>query len=262
MLQELRVPIKLNNKKDYLLKKGYFDVRFLTYTYFKRLKEEPLTLSKNNGLILEIGCGSGIFINKVNNVIGVDINLSTLKNIKRDKPGQLLVQADARHLPFKNDSFCFIASFLMLEHINEPGAVFDEIFPLATELKVRFQLPHSDNIINASIKVIRIEASAELEKVDIGTCFSFISDKDREEIKQLIERIDINNLLALTIKKGASDLHLLVNQSPVIRVNGELEALDIKPFSPEEISQLLRSLMTKQQIRIFEREKEVDWNSI
>ncbi len=149
---------------------------------------------------------------------------------------------------------------LITSDISAGGLCFksEVIFPLSTELKVRFQLPQSENMIEAVLKVKRIEA-AELERFEIGTSFSSISEKDREEIKQLVERLDVNNLLKLIIKNGVSDLHLLAGHSPVIRVNGELQALEIEPFSAEEISQLLYSLMTKQQIRVFEKEKELDF---
>ena len=149
---------------------------------------------------------------------------------------------------------------LIIRDMSETGLYFasEEIFPIATELKIKFQLPNSDNIINATIKVMRVE-TVELEKLNIGAAFSSINEKDKEEIRKMVERININYLLELVIKKNASDLHLLVNESPIIRVDGELETLDMQPFFPEEIKQLLYSIMSKQQIRIFEKEKELDF---
>ena len=38
----------------------------------------------------------------------------------------------------------------------------------------------------------------------------------------------INDLLQLAIEKKASDLHLKVGSHPVLRVNGELQAVDRK----------------------------------
>jgi twitching motility protein PilT len=150
---------------------------------------------------------------------------------------------------------------LIIRDISENGICFksDELFPISAEYKVKFQLPDNDNIINATIKVVRVEVLG-LDEFDFGACFSFISEIDRGTIKRSIERVNIRNLLAIVIKKNASDLHLLVNQSPIIRVNGELESLTTEqPFTPEEIKQLLYSLMNKQQIRAFERDKELDF---
>ncbi|MDD5097142.1 MAG: PilT/PilU family type 4a pilus ATPase [Candidatus Omnitrophica bacterium] len=149
---------------------------------------------------------------------------------------------------------------LVIWDMSADGLCFesDEIFALGTELKAKFQLPNNDHIINATIKVARIE-TLEFGKFNIGASFFSISEEDKDKVKKLIERININNLLGLVVKKNASDLHLLVNQAPMIRVEGELETLEMQPFSPEEINQLLYSIMSKQQIRIFEKEKELDF---
>ena len=120
----------MDNKKFYFLGKGYFDARFITYTYFRRLKgrHQPL-ISKNYSLVLDIGCGSGTFINSASqNIVGVDINFETLRNIKKNKPKQALVQADARHLPFKSNFFDLVTSFSVLEHVRQPQLVIDEIY--------------------------------------------------------------------------------------------------------------------------------------
>ena len=150
---------------------------------------------------------------------------------------------------------------LIIRDISESGIYFnsDEIFPLGMECKVKFLLPNNNNNINATIKIVRVETLG-LDEFYFGASFSSISEIDKAVIRQLVERTNINNLLELVIKKNASDLHLLVNQSPIIRLNGELESLtDEKPFTPEEIKQLLYSLMNKQQIRIFEKDKELDF---
>jgi len=143
--------------------------------------------------------------------------------------------------------------------ISSQGIYFeiDEILALKTEIDIKFQLPHSNNIIIATIKVMRVEAIKN--NFGVGSVFTQISDKDRAEIEQLVDRLNINKLLALTIEKGASDLHLLAEQPPVMRINGELEILDAQKIHVDEIPQLVFSLMNKDQIRLFEKEKEMDF---
>lgn len=143
--------------------------------------------------------------------------------------------------------------------ISSEGIYFeiDEILALKTEIDIRFQLPHSNNVITATIKVMRIEAVKN--NFAIGAVFTRISDKDKAEIEQLVERLNINKLLSLTIQKGASDLHLLAEQPPVMRINGELQILESQKIHVDEIPQLVFSLMNKEQIRLFEREKEMDF---
>ena len=132
----------------------------------------------------------------------------------------------------------------------------DTILPVKTELNIHFQLPHSNNTINARIRVVFIE-TINTTLFGTGAYFVSISEADKQEIVLLIERLDISKLLKKTISKRASDLHLLAEQPPVFRVNGELEFLDTEAIHADEIAQMIFSLMSKEQIRTFEREKEV-----
>lgn len=148
----------------------------------------------------------------------------------------------------------------LINNINSEGIYFeiDELLPLNAELDTKFRLPKSDNLIHATIKVVRIE-TPDTKKFGIGAIFTKIADKDKEEIKQLVERLDINKLLELTIKKEASDLHLLVGQPPVLRIYGDLQLLDMPKMSAEDIERLVYSIMPREQIKKFERDKELDF---
>jgi twitching motility protein PilT len=69
----------------------------------------------------------------------------------------------------------------------------------------------------------------------------------------------IDELLKLLIDKGASDLHLMVQSSPVLRVNGLLiPQEDIPPLSPDDVNELLAQTVTKDQRNIFNNEHELD----
>ncbi|MDO8474205.1 MAG: type IV pilus twitching motility protein PilT [bacterium] len=71
----------------------------------------------------------------------------------------------------------------------------------------------------------------------------------------------IQELLELSLKEKASDLHLSVGHPPVLRIAGRLVPLIKKAvFSPEDIQQLVFSLMTEDQKDRLVREKEVDFS--
>jgi twitching motility protein PilT len=71
----------------------------------------------------------------------------------------------------------------------------------------------------------------------------------------------MKELLELTLKEKASDLHLSVGHPPVLRIAGRLVPLVKKtPFMPEDIQQLAFSLMTEEQKDRLVREKEVDFS--
>jgi len=150
---------------------------------------------------------------------------------------------------------------VILSNISENGLYFenDEPLPIKTEIKVAFKSPKSEGIIRATVSVARIEATGDEKVFGIGAAFVEIADKDREEIKHYIEELDLEKLLRLTIEKGASDLHLLANSSPVLRIQGELQNLDLPILSNEDIQRLIFSVLPKKQIRKFEQNKELDF---
>ncbi|GAA0176987.1 type IV pilus twitching motility protein PilT [Clostridium sediminicola] len=55
--------------------------------------------------------------------------------------------------------------------------------------------------------------------------------------------ISLNELLELTVNKGASDLHLTVGTVPIIRINGELVKLDEKKLTPKDTETFSKELL-------------------
>jgi len=71
----------------------------------------------------------------------------------------------------------------------------------------------------------------------------------------------LKKLLELTIKEQASDLHLSVGHSPVMRIAGRLiPLLKEKKLSPEDTKNLAFALMTDNQRKEFLKEKEIDFS--
>ena len=71
----------------------------------------------------------------------------------------------------------------------------------------------------------------------------------------------LKELLELTVKEAASDLHLSVGHTPVLRIAGRLVPLLKKPkLSPEDTRGLAEALMTQEQLQRFLQEKEVDFS--
>ncbi len=136
----------------------------------------------------------------------------------------------------------------------------DEVLAINTEVNVVFQFSKDKNTIRAAIKTIRVETTEMPDRYGVGAAFINLSEKNQAEINNsLLAQLDINKLFELTIKKGASDLHLLVNHPPVLRIFGQIESLDMPELSAPEVTQLLYSIMSKEQIRKFEQDKELDF---
>ncbi|HLJ82792.1 MAG TPA: type IV pilus twitching motility protein PilT [Candidatus Eremiobacteraceae bacterium] len=69
----------------------------------------------------------------------------------------------------------------------------------------------------------------------------------------------IDDLLRLTVEKGASDLHLVVGSAPVIRLHGVLTPVVQEKLSPAATQELIAALMTKNDQVTLEEHREVDF---
>lgn len=70
--------------------------------------------------------------------------------------------------------------------------------------------------------------------------------------------VDTKLLLKAAAAQGASDLHIVVGRPPVLRVNGELIDTNASVVTPQEAEQLVVSLLTKEQLSRYLRDKELD----
>jgi SAM-dependent methyltransferase len=84
----------------------------------------------HDAVVLDAGCGSGRFaeiaLNCGATVIAMDYSaaVDACWNNLHDWPRFHAVQADIRHLPFRNNSFDYVYSFGVLQHTPEPRSAF------------------------------------------------------------------------------------------------------------------------------------------
>ena len=71
--------------------------------------------------------------------------------------------------------------------------------------------------------------------------------------------LNFKAVLQAMVQRNASDLHMKVGRPPTLRVNGELEPLDLPPVKPEDLKTLAEQLMTPRQVKQFTEEKEADF---
>jgi twitching motility protein PilT len=72
--------------------------------------------------------------------------------------------------------------------------------------------------------------------------------------------MEIRDLLLLCIEKGASDLHITENESPILRIDGKLNRTDLKPLGKQDLKKMIYSILTDPQKELFERELELDFS--
>jgi len=74
------------------------------------------------------------------------------------------------------------------------------------------------------------------------------------------KKMHIDDLLRMTVVKGASDLHLKVGGAPVLRINGELIPQDEMPeITAEDMKQVFEEITTNEQRSSFASELELDF---
>ena len=79
------------------------------------------------------------------------------------------------------------------------------------------------------------------------------------KIGDLDEHHTILDLLAEVVNRGASDLHLTAGAPPHLRIDGELQPMDLPVYQPSDLKGLVFSMMHEKQIKTFETEREFDF---
>jgi len=76
----------------------------------------------------------------------------------------------------------------------------------------------------------------------------------------MVEMIDI---LKKAVEKNASDIHVTINKPPMLRVRGDIIALDeFEVITAQESKRLIYSILTSEQIRMFEEKFEMDCSTV
>ncbi len=147
------------------------------------------------------------------------------------------------------------------KNISAEGLLFecDKLLPIDTKIKINLIMPGAGlKLFELEGVVVRVEKLV-YPKYNIGVKFTVVSEQQKEEIKKNIERMDIIKLLEAINIKEVSDLHLTVNSPPMVRRCGEIAPFTNEIFSSEEIKEMVYSILTQEQRRSFETNKDLDF---
>ena len=72
--------------------------------------------------------------------------------------------------------------------------------------------------------------------------------------------MDITELLAFSVKQGASDLHLSGGLPPMIRIDGDIRRINLPPMEHKEVHSLIYEIMNDKQRRDYEEFLETDFS--
>ena len=69
----------------------------------------------------------------------------------------------------------------------------------------------------------------------------------------------IDAFFKLMNDEGASDLHMIAGQQPVLRIRGEMERVKFKVLENEELKAMLYEICPEDRIKIFEESGDMDF---
>jgi len=114
--------------EDYLRK--YLEITPLSLALFRSIEAKNIAQIEMKRPILDLGCGFGEFAGvffESQVEMGVDISWKELLIAKKFGKYKKLKKADARHLPFQDESFNTVLSVSTLEHIEKVEKVISEV---------------------------------------------------------------------------------------------------------------------------------------
>ena len=72
--------------------------------------------------------------------------------------------------------------------------------------------------------------------------------------------MEVEKIFKLAATELASDVHLLVGKPPLLRINGDLIEVELPPYTNMQVKEALYSLLTPEQKRMYEEQKELDFS--
>ncbi len=124
---------------------------------------------------------------------------------------------------------------------------------------LRQEMDRRDDIIEELMPLDEDDSAGRFQgAVAVATATAERRTPDGEALS--IDDMHIDDLLRMTVEKGASDLHLSAGLPPMVRVDGRLYPLPFEPLNSRDIQRLVYDVLTGEQIQKFEKTKELDFS--
>jgi ubiquinone/menaquinone biosynthesis C-methylase UbiE len=134
---------------------------------------------KQNELILDVGCGTGLLFQHVARsaklVVGIDVSSKILQEARKrteQLPNTAVIRADADYTPFKNQTFDQVFAITLLQNMPNPAETLAEIKRVnkpqstivVTALKKKFAPEHFIELLNkAELKISTLKTNQQLK---------------------------------------------------------------------------------------------------
>jgi arsenite methyltransferase len=126
--------------KDYNASAGIYDMRYKDEQTLKMSFVMSRIRVKQEDIVIDIGCGTGIFLehlhnnrNKAGLLVGIDSSINMLREAKRKNTDIELVLADAEKMPFKDASCDAAFSFSVFQLMSNPRKGISELIRVSKD---------------------------------------------------------------------------------------------------------------------------------
>jgi twitching motility protein PilT len=131
--------------------------------------------------------------------------------------------------------------------------------PLPSTLEIFLDLPEIGEIAIGS-RIIRLQEIERDSKYLVAVVFEDISEESLFSLNQFLNRYDISAMLQEVQQGGGSDLHLTMDQPPLIRRLSKLFPTERDVLQPEDLKRFIFSVMNQEQQAEFLAKKELDFS--
>ena len=143
---------------------------------------------EKHGLVLDVGCGTGLLFNYVTNktktIVGLDISRKILFQAKKrakKSPNMHLIWADADSMPLKENIFDHVFAVTLIQNTPHPAKTLNEVkrvtkdnaIIVVTGLKKKFPVEIFEGLLrNAGLNIIALKS--EDLKCHVAVCTKFL----------------------------------------------------------------------------------------
>lgn len=100
------------------------------YSILKDILKTHITAKTDLSPMLDVGCGGGVFLKNLSDIsdqqFGTDINFEILSKEKKNAISATL--SNAKHLPYKSETFSLVTVIDILEHVDDDDLAIQELF--------------------------------------------------------------------------------------------------------------------------------------
>jgi ubiquinone/menaquinone biosynthesis C-methylase UbiE len=141
--------------------------------YYARLARQVLECLESDGLLLDIGCGTGLFLSRYlslgNEAVGIDLSRGMIARARRRLPESEFLVGTADALPFRENSFDAVASLLTFSYIQHPEEMVADVYRILRP-GGRFALcTLGKNVLTSVVPALYwLGEKMELRKIGVG----------------------------------------------------------------------------------------------